>query len=135
MIEQKIVLDEFANGALSERFNQSMQQVLENIADPNTKHQFKRKLNVTLTLTTNEDRELVSVDILTKSTLAPKSSVQTMMIVDKDLKGQVVGTEFGKQLKNQDVMVVDTETGELTTKSQYLENKEAEKTESLRIVK
>lgn len=134
MIEKRIVLDEFANGALAERFNQAMQDVLENIADPNTKYQFKRKLNVSLTLTTNEDRELVSVDVLTKSTLAPKSSIQTMMIVDKDLKGQVVGTEFGKQLKNQDVMVIDTETGELTTKNQFLENKNKE-TESLRIVK
>ena len=134
MVEKNIILDEFANGALSERFNQAMQDVLENIADPNTKHQFKRKLNVTLTLTTNEDRELVSVDILTKSTLAPKSSVQTTMVVDKDLKGNVIGSEFGKQVRNQDVMVVDTETGELTTKNQFLENKNKEN-ESLRIVK
>lgn len=87
-------LDEFANGALTERFNMEAQRVLENIADPNTDPKKARTITVTVTLKADENRELAMVDISAKSSLAPAKGVQTKIIMDRDGKGNVIGAEL-----------------------------------------
>ena len=52
-----INLEEFAGGALAEKFNIGLKEVLENITDPNTNHATKRKLTIDLTFTSDEARE------------------------------------------------------------------------------
>ena len=114
-MKNMINLESFANGALAERMNQALKEVLENIADPNTEWKTKRKLNLEMKFTTGEDRELTEVEIIAKTKLAPKSSVSTKIIIDKDLDGEVLATEFKKQVPGQTAMKVDAETGEITT--------------------
>ncbi|AJA42838.1 replication terminator protein [Clostridium tetani] len=108
-----INLETFANGALAERMDQALKEVLENIADPNTDYKTKRKLTLEMKFVTGEDRELTEVEIIAKTKLAPKSSVSTKIIIDRTLEGEVLGTEFKKQLPGQQVLKVDSETGEV----------------------
>lgn len=60
-MEKMINLDNFANGAFAERVNEGLQQVLENLADPNTEWKPKRKLNIMLqsSFVDNKDRNLL----------------------------------------------------------------------------
>ncbi|CAM2951241.1 replication terminator protein [Hathewaya histolytica] len=129
-MEKMINLESFANGALAERMNQALKEVLENIADPNTEWKAKRKLTLEMKFTTGEDRELTEVEISAKTKLAPRSAVSTKIIIDRDLDGEVLGTEFKKQLPGQTAMKVNSETGEVTTTI-----KEETSTEGLQIIK
>lgn len=69
-MENMINLETFAEGALAEKVNMALKEVLSNINDPNTEWKVKRKLIVDMTLTTGEDRELTEVNIVAKTKLA-----------------------------------------------------------------
>ncbi len=112
-MDKMINLETFANGALAERMNQGLKEVLENIADKNTDSKPKRKLTLDMTFSADEERELTEVTITAKAKLAPRSAIATKIIIDKDLNGEVLGTEFKKQVKGQTYMKVDNETGEV----------------------
>lgn len=101
MSQSMVDLNEFANGALAERFNYELQKILENIADPNTDHKVKRKMNINLTLETNEDRELSNVSIQVKSTPAPRKNIGSAIIIDRDESGKIVGAELKSGIKGQ----------------------------------
>lgn len=112
-MDKMINLETFANGALAERMNQGLKEVLENIADKNTDSKPKRKLTLDMTFSADDERELTEVTITAKAKLAPRSAIATKIIIDKDLNGEVLGTEFKKQVKGQTYMKVDNETGEV----------------------
>lgn len=98
----KIVdLNEFANGAVAERLNVELQKILENINDPNTDPKKKRKLTLTLTLSGDENRDLATVSVQAKSTLAPAKDVETVIVLDYDSKGKVTGKELKSGIKGQ----------------------------------
>lgn len=110
-----ISLDKFAGGALVEKFNTAMNEVAENIYDPNTNIDVKRKLIIEITLKcTDEDRNLVGVEIATKTKLAPLKGSTTKILIDKDhLNGNILATEFKSQIFGQNYFVVDEVTGEV----------------------
>ncbi|MDA3730039.1 replication terminator protein [Niameybacter massiliensis] len=112
-MKQMLKLDNLAGGAVQERFNQALKEVMENIADPNTDWKKKRKLTINLTFETKEDRDLTEVTIDTKVSLAPRSSVGTKILIDRDLDGEILGTEFKKQIPGQQAIKVNTDTGEV----------------------
>lgn len=109
-----INLDKFAGGALAERANQAITQVLENIKDPNTDHKAKRKVTLELTFVTDEAREMTQVSVIAKTKTAPQSPVSSVILIDTDNDGEVLGTEFRKQIPGQQAIVVNPETGEVT---------------------
>ena len=112
-MSEKISLDKFAAGALAERANQAIQTVLENIKDPNTDHKIKRKVTLELTFVTDEAREMTQVHVLAKTKVAPQSPVSSVILIDRDVNGDVLGTEFRKQIPGQQAIIVDKETGEI----------------------
>ena len=114
-MDNMINLEKFAGGALAEKFNMAFQEVLENIADPNTGHKAKRKITVDLTFEPNEERELSQVDIQVKTKLAPSKSVGTTILIDSDGKGGIVASEYNNQIKGQQFIRVDEDTGEIST--------------------
>lgn len=126
MSQTQINLNEFAGGALAEKFNIEMQRVLENIADPNTDHKKKRKVTVTLTLESNENRNLTNVMVDVKSTLAPSKGVETQLMVDYTPNGQVVGAELKSGIPGQtyfDGEQVKTDTGQPVEEVEKKSNK------------
>lgn len=108
-----IDLNEFADGAMKEKFNQEFDKVLENIKDMNTLHNVKRKLIVELEFEPDEERELSMITIKTKTKLADRVGVPTKVIIDRDGNGNIIASELKNRLKGQTNMIVDEETGEI----------------------
>lgn len=116
-----IDLEDYANGALSERVNMAFVDVARNILDVNTKADEKRVITCTLTFKPAKNRQTAEVDIQVKTKLASPDSVQTAMLMGKDLRtGKVEATELSTnqepEVPGQIVMngsdAVDTATGE-----------------------
>lgn len=131
-MEKMINLETLADGALAEKVNIALKEVLNNIADLNTDYKIKRKLNVEITFEAQEDRELALLDIKTKTKLAPPKSIGTKIIIGTDGKGGIIASEFGKQVPGQSCMRVDQETGEVLTTA---EEKESINLEGIKLVK
>ena len=120
-MENMINLESFADGALAEKVNIALKEVLANITDPNTEYKTKRKLTIDMTFTAGEDRELTEVDIVTKTKLAPAKPLNTRIIIGTDGKGGVLASEFKKQIPGQSAMRVDESTGEIITTAEEKE--------------
>ena len=93
---------EMANGGFLERVNYEMARVLANIMDPNTKATGKRRLTVTMELTPDDDRTMVSVSFTAKSTLVATNPVVTSLYITGDEStGEVCAVEMVPQLPGQ----------------------------------
>jgi uncharacterized protein YuzE len=103
----KLNLAEMAQGAFMEQFHRELNQVLTNIADPNTDPKKARKITLTMTLKPDENREVVTVETQSKSTLVPPKPLGTTIIIDRDNDGSVVGAELKSGQKGQ--MYMDQE--------------------------
>ncbi|SFG09882.1 hypothetical protein [Sporolactobacillus nakayamae] len=89
-----INLQTLAGGAVAERFNRELQQVLNNIADPNTDAKKKRKLTITVTFAPKEDRSLANISVLAKKGLVPAKEIETSFMLGQDQNGHVVAKEL-----------------------------------------
>ncbi len=114
-MENKINLETFAGGALAEKVNMALNQILENILDPNTDYGVKRKLTIDMTLVADESRDLAEVAIVAKPKLAPSKALSTKIVIGTDGKGGILASEYKKQVPGQSVMRVDENTGEVLT--------------------
>ena len=132
-MKKMINLETFAEGALAEKVNMALRDVLENITDPNTDWKVKRKLTVDMTLTTGEDRELTEVNIVAKTKLAPSKALSAKIVIGTDGNGGVLASEYKKQVPGQSYMKVDEETGVILTSAQ--ESEDAVDLEGIRLVK
>lgn len=72
-----VTLSNLAGGALAERFADALQQVLENIQDPNTDAEKKRTITMQLVIAPDGDREVGSVVINVQTKLAPLKHLST----------------------------------------------------------
>lgn len=90
----KINTETFAAGAMAEKINVELQKVMENIHDPNTDPKKVRKVTLTLSLKADDNRDIISVDINTKASLAPSKGIATKMILGTDNDGKVVSREL-----------------------------------------
>lgn len=114
-MEKMINLESFADGALAEKVNIALKEVLSNISDPNTEWKTKRKLTIDMTFASGEDRELTEVSIVAKPKLAPTKPLAAKIIIGTDGRGGILASEYKKQTPGQSVMRVDEETGEILT--------------------
>lgn len=98
-----INLETFASGALSEQLNRELLKTFDNVLDPNTNPTKKRTVTCKITLTPNsEERDVVTAQICTTSSLAPVEGFKSTFVVGKDIKtGEVKASEFGNQIRGQ----------------------------------
>lgn len=90
-------LEDFAGGAVGERIQNAIQQVYENIANPNMEPEKARKLTIELTFKPNkDDRTDVDVTTIVKTSLQPQKAINSRMIVESDGKGNVLGSEWSR---------------------------------------
>lgn len=95
-------LEEFAGGKLSVRLNKALEKVTENIQDPNTDAQKVRKINVSISLRPNDERNFVSTTVETKLSLAPELGATTALSMGRDLRtGEVEAIEIFNQIPGQ----------------------------------
>lgn len=124
-MENLLSLQEFVGGALQEKVNVAMQEVLSNMQNPDTSWKQKRQINIKLSFTQNENRDDAAVEVSVSTKTAPISPMVTRMLIGKDLQsGEVYAQEYGRQIKGQMSLnlngvqkigsdTVDTETGEV----------------------
>lgn len=133
-MENMINLETFADGALAEKVNMALKEVLANITDPNTDYKIKRKLTIDMTLESDEARELTEISIVAKPKLAPSKALSAKIVIGTDGKGNVLASEYKKQIPGQSTMRVDESTGKVLTTAEEKE-KENIDLEGIRLVK
>lgn len=115
-MEKKLIgldLSHIAEGGLQEKLDNELEKVFDNILDLNTEAKAKRKITVTLTMSSNEERTVVDTTMEVKSKLAPQNGVATTILVGRDLDtGQVHANELKSTAPGQ--MYFD-ENGEILT--------------------
>ena len=95
-------LEEFAGGKLSVQLNKALEKVTENIQDPNTDAQKVRKINVSISLRPNDERNFVSTTVETKLSLVPELGATTALSMGRDLRtGEVEAVEIFNQIPGQ----------------------------------
>lgn len=104
MNNTELTLSSIANGAINERFSEELSKVIKNIEDPNTDATAKRKITITVVLSHNATRDIVSAKFDTKSTLAPSYSIGTNMFVGRDGE-KTVCFEIGKDVSPNQVVI------------------------------
>ena len=113
----KIDLSKIANTALQEKVDKELEKVLENILDLNTEAKATRKVTITLTMSTDDERTVVKTGMEVKSTLAPQKGVATTVIVGRDDTGKIHANELKSDIPGQtyfdDNGDMRTDTGEL----------------------
>lgn len=116
----KIDLSKIANTALQEKVDKELEKVLDNILDPNTEAKAARKVTITLTMSTDDERTVVKTGMEVKSTLAPQKGVATTVIVGRDDAGIIHANELKSGAPGQtyfdDNGDMRTDTGELIEK-------------------
>ncbi|MGT2867258.1 hypothetical protein ACVRZX_00215 [Streptococcus dysgalactiae subsp. equisimilis] len=115
-MEKKLIgldLSHIAEGGLQEKLDNELEQVFDNILDLNTEAKAKRKITITLTMSSNEERTVVDTIMDVKSKLAPQNGVATTILVGRDYDtGQVHANELKSTVPGQ--MYFD-ENGEILT--------------------
>lgn len=95
-------LEKFANGAFSAQVNRAIEEVTENIQNPNTDAGAARKITVTIAFKPNAERNFVATGVQTKTTLAPALGAVTAFSMGKNLQtGEVEAVEMGNQIPGQ----------------------------------
>lgn len=92
-MNSNVQLEELADGALAEKFQQVLAKVVDNLRDVNTSYKTKRKITIQLDFIQDESREDVRCDVAVSCKLAqPKPDLRT---------DEIYVAEYGKQIKGQ----------------------------------
>lgn len=124
-----IDLAELAGGALQEKSQKALQDVFENMQDPNTPWKNKREVVIKLKFTQNEDRDDATCEISVEKKLAQPKPVETFALGTNLTTGEVLAEEYGPGIKGQtldeyqkeqhiDGKTVDVDTGEIIEESE-----------------
>jgi hypothetical protein len=90
-----------ASGAIEERVDVEVSRVVENILDPNTRPDAKRKITITLEFAPDVEREHITINATTKTTLCPTNPVRTSLFITPDGNGEMVIAEAVPQIPGQ----------------------------------
>jgi len=113
---------DIARGALVEQVDVEIEKVIKNIIDPNTDIKKKRKITIVLEFKTDDEkRDISEVTFNVKSDLAPQKKVSTLIVFDKNNKGDIVVEELWKNSAKGQMWIDDkTELIEPKTASKVL---------------
>lgn len=112
-------LKEIANGAVQELFENDLNKILDNIQDPNTSLKKGRKLTINFTFKPlGEDRDMVTVEIDTKSVLAPVEGISTQILIDKN-GSKLNAVEFNKDAMKGQMVIEDLKQEEKIVNFKY----------------
>lgn len=81
-----VSLESISGGAAVERFGLLLQDVLNNIIDPNTDAKKTRSINLKFSVKPDETREFCSVEISSEAKLAPISPIKTQLFIGRDTR-------------------------------------------------
>ncbi len=96
-MDQKLSLATLKGGAAIEMVDEAIQELLENIVDPNTDATTKRKVTLSLTLAPDQERESMHIKIDVRSSFAPHEAVGTIAFISHTRDGVVAAENNPKQ--------------------------------------
>lgn len=99
--DQRSSLLQMAKGAIQERVDYEVTRVVDNLLDMNTEAKAKRKVTLTITMTTDDNRRVVKVEASAKSTLAPVTPIDTSLVITADGNGEMMLAEIVPQVPGQ----------------------------------
>lgn len=114
-------LDKLLGGAVAEMYSGAMRDVAQNVLDPNTKPDAKRKIILTLTVEPDEERDIANMSAEVKTTLAPHMAATGRLIFDRDHDGNAICGEFGTGANSNQVEIAIDSDGQTTldTKDEF----------------
>lgn len=89
---KRVSLESLASGDAVALFQQELQKVLENIADPNTPWKGARRVTLTVSISPNEERDYAVVEVDCTSKLARCKAVESHFFMGME-GGRVVAYE------------------------------------------
>lgn len=108
--DEKLTLTDIAGGAAIEAVDDEIQNVIENILDPNCDPAKQRKVQLELTfMPTKDNPNLFGVAIQAKSKLVPANAVVTTAYADRDPKGVVCASELKPGMNHNQANMLDYE--------------------------
>ena len=114
-MENKLSVATIKGGAAVELVDAAIQQVLENVIDPNTDAKAKRKVTLTLSFSPDRERESMRVNLDVKTSTAPHESVGTIAFIAHTGDGVIAVETRQRKLfekpKSGDGSVVDINEG------------------------
>lgn len=98
---EKASILQMAKGAFQERADHEMKRVIDNILDPNTKPNAKRKIVLSIEFIPDNSRQKISVSVSAKSTIAPAEPVETSLCIIGNEDGEMQVAEMVPQIPGQ----------------------------------
>lgn len=111
MSETSFKFSELAGGAVEEALQHGLQEVMNNIDDPNTEAKKARKLTLTVSFKPNEQRNVSETEFAVKTSLVPAKGINTTLLMDRDEKGKMVASEMHGKDPNQGILPLADEDG------------------------
>ena len=97
-----INLEQLAGGAFTEKLNEALLQVAENIQNPNTDAVAKRGITINLKFAPNKSRQIVNTTIAVTTKLAATEAIDTQMVMGLNLRtGELEIAEYDGQIRGQ----------------------------------
>jgi hypothetical protein len=93
MPERRLTLATFKGGALDERFQLALTEVLANIQDPNTPRAAKRGITIKFTFTPAEGRKFAGVKADVTCKLAGTAPIEHYALFREDEEGEMFALE------------------------------------------
>lgn len=94
-------LDELMDGALTERFNQVLDEVMRNAVDPNTDPKAKRQVKIVIDVIPNERRDTASFKTHVESKVAARMPISQVVFLRVSDDGSITATEVTNQVPGQ----------------------------------
>lgn len=94
--KSSINLEKLAGGAFTEKLNEALAQVAENIQNPNTDASTKRGITVNIKFQPSKNREMVSTTIQVTTKLAATEAIETQMVMGTTRAGEIQIAEYGQ---------------------------------------
>ena len=131
MPEVKLTLQSLQEGAIEERFALALDQVLRNIANPNTKSEEKRKITIEIVFTPSEERDDFNIDSKITTKLAQLRPIKSRGYMEETGEGGFDALEIHKNQMRGQVEIVEQAISNIGKDVDL----EKEKTSNMRIIK
>jgi hypothetical protein len=91
-------------GAALEALDHELQNVLQNICDPNTEPAKMRSATLVVKFKPNKERNIATIFFQASSNLAPAEALETSAFIGKDASGRAVANEINTQEPDQKLL-------------------------------
>jgi hypothetical protein len=112
---EQVSIAKLHEGAAIEMIDEALTEAWANIWDPNTEAKKKRAIHLTITLSPDEERDIVTVGMSVENRLAKCKAMVTRVNLSRLKGGQIVASELRSRQMSLPVAEesVDPETGEV----------------------